>query len=466
MALILIIDDDEMLCGMVHKKLRHLEHDVEVAYTLEQGFRKAGERAFDLVLLDVRLPDGSGIEALSSLKHVDSKPEIIIITGEGDPDGAELAIETGAWDYILKPLSVRELSLQVTRALEYRKEKLAEKPAMILKRDAIIGSDPKLLACLEKVATCTGTDMSVLITGETGTGKELFARAVHENSRRASFPFVVLDCAAFPEQLVESILFGHEKGAFTGADQSRDGLILQADKGTLFMDEVGELPLSMQKAFLRVLQEKDFRPVGGKQELHSDFRLITATNRDLEQMVNEGKFRQDLLYRLKASTIQLPTLHERQPDIETLVLHYVGLFCRSYNLSIKGVSGEFMDLLKMYTWPGNVRELVNVIDLSIANSKMHDVLLPIHLPTDVRVRTKLYSMTNNGTPGTRGFSSEPHENSELPSLSMSLEETEKRYMQSLVHHTEGNIQEACRISGLSRSSLYARLKKYNIDRFS
>ncbi|WP_163339426.1 sigma-54 dependent transcriptional regulator [Desulfopila sp. IMCC35008] len=466
MALILIIDDDEMLCGMVCKKLRHLEHDVEVAHTLEQGFRKTGERAFDLVLLDVRLPDGSGIEALPRLKHIDSKPEIIIITGEGDPDGAELAIETGAWDYILKPLSVRELSLQVTRALEYRKEKLAEKPVMILKRNAIIGSDPKLLACLKKVAKYTGTDISVLITGETGTGKELFARAVHENSRRATFPFVVLDCAAFPEQLVESILFGHEKGAFTGADQSRDGLILQADKGTLFMDEVGELPLSMQKTFLRVLQEKNFRPVGGKQELHSNFRLITATNRDLEQMVNEGKFRQDLLYRLKASTIKLPTLHERASDIETLVLHYVGLFCKSYNLLIKGVSAEFMDLLKMYHWPGNVRELANVIDLSIANSHMYDVLLPIHLPTDVRISTKLYSMTNNGTPGRKDFSDEHLKNSELPSLSMSLEETEKRYMRSLVHYTEGNIQEACRISGLSRSSLYARLKKYNIDRFS
>lgn len=388
MAQILIIDDDKMLCDMVCKKLRSLNHDVESSQSLAQGFTRVRGGDYDLVLLDVRLPDGSGLEALPGIKSIASKPELIIITGEGDPDGAKLALETGAWDYILKPLSIRELTLQITRALDYRKEKLMGHPALVLKREAIIGSDSRLLDCLERTAVCAATDMSVLITGETGTGKELFARAVHNNSSRTVQSFIVLDCAAFPEQLVESVLFGHQKGAFTGADQSRDGLILQADKGTIFMDEVGELPLAIQKTFLRVLQEKSFRPVGSKREMHCDFRLIAATNRDLDQMVKEGTFRQDLLFRLKASTIQLPPLKERKADIETLALHYIGLFCKRVGMVMKGVSTEFMDIMIMYTWPGNVRELVNVIDLSIANSHMQDVLLPIHLPTDIRVNIK------------------------------------------------------------------------------
>lgn len=464
MARILIIDDDKMLCEMVCKKLRSLEHYIVSSHSLAQGFEIIEKDEFDLVLLDVRLPDGSGIEALAKFKSVDSKPEIIIITGEGDPDGAELALETGAWDYILKPLSAREISLQITRALDYRNEKLAGKPAIILKREAIIGSDSKLLACLEKVATCASTDMSVLIAGETGTGKELFARAIHENSNRAVSQLVVLDCAVFPEQLVESVLFGHQKGAFTGADQSRDGLILQADKGTLFMDEVGELPLPMQKKFLRVLQEKSFRPIGSKEELYSDFRLIAATNRNLDQMAKEGKFRQDLLFRLKASTITLPPLKKREADIEILALHHIRLFCKRYGMLLKGVSTEFMDILKMYTWPGNVRELVNVIDFSIANSHMHDVLLPIHLPTDVRVSIKRHSMAKNNTSRPMRGSDFFSKNHSLLTLAESLEETENCYFQSLIIHTEGDIQAACRISGLSRSSLYTRLKKYNIER--
>ena len=464
MARILIIDDDKMLCEMVCKKLRSLEHYIVSSHSLAQGFEIIEGDEFDLVLLDVRLPDGSGIEALAKFKSVASNPEIIIITGEGDPDGAELALETGAWDYILKPLSAREISLQITRALDYRKEKLTGQPAMILKREAIIGSDSKLLACLEKVAVCASTDMSVLIAGETGTGKELFARAIHDNSNRAVCPFVVLDCAVFPEQLVGSVLFGHQKGAFTGADQSRDGLILQANKGTLFMDEVGELPLSMQKIFLRVLQEKSFRPIGSKEEMFSDFRLIAATNRDLDQMVKEGKFRQDLLFRLKASTIILPPLKERFADIEILALHYIRLFCKRYGMLLKGVSTEFMDILKTYTWPGNIRELVNVIDFSIANSHMHDVLLPIHLPTDVRVRIKRHSIAKNNTSGRMVGSDFSSKNHSLLTLAESLEETEKCYFQSLIKHTAGDIQAACRISGLSRSSLYTRLKKYNIER--
>lgn len=464
MANILIVDDDKMLCDMVTHKLG-LEHKVAKSHNLSEGLAAVSKNVFDLVLLDVRLPDGSGLEAIPQIKATESQPELIIITGEGDPAGAELALMTGAWDYIEKPLSMREITLQVTRALEYRKEKTACKPKMILKRENIIGSNSSLTASLEKVAVSAVTDMSVLITGETGTGKELFARAVHENSLRESGPFIVLDCAAFPEKLVESVLFGHKKGAFTGADQDQGGVVLQANKGTLFMDEVGELPYNLQKAFLRVLQEKRFRSIGGKDEIESDFRLITATNRDLEKMVKEGQFRQDLLYRLKASTIHLPPLRDRQEDVETLTLHYVGHLAKRYGMNVKGVSSEFLDTLRSYTWPGNVRELVNVVEYAIAHSQMDDLLLPIHLPVDIRVSSKYQYISEQSEAQDKNVIKDHTGNKSAPGTYKDvMEETEKSYFQDLMFYSQGKIQEACSLSGLSRSGLYSRLKKYSIKR--
>ncbi len=463
MAHVLIIDDDQMLCEMVSRKMHNLGHQTVSAHTLSQGLSTVSDAAFDLILLDVRLPDGSGLEALTQLKRAKSQPEIIIITGEGDPDGAELAIETGAWDYIEKPLSMREIALQVTRALQYRQEKTAAKPAMLLKRAKIIGSDAKFEGCLEKVAQASGADMPVLITGATGSGKELFARAVHANSNRSNGSFVVLDCAAFPENLVESIIFGHRKGAFTSADRNRDGLILEAHKGTLFMDEVGELSPSVQKAFLRVLQEHRFRPVGGKRELTSNFRLVAATNRNLEEMVGKGQFRQDLLFRLKAVSIHLPSLVERQSDIEPLALHYISVSCKRYDMGIKGLSPEFTDALLAYTWPGNVRELVHAMDFAVSNARKHDVLFPTHLPDNIRISIKrkaIRSSVSNPAPGAPLASPDTM----LPSLKTAIENTERQYFESLMKFTDGDIQTACRISGLSRSGLYARIKKYNIPR--
>jgi len=463
MAHILIVDDEKMLCDMVSDRLSSLEHATTCAHTLSNGLKAVSESAFDLVLLDVRLPDGSGLEAISQFKSSKSKPEIIIITGEGDPGGAELAIETGVWDYIEKPLSMREITLQVTRALQYRHEKTAFRPAKLLKREGIIGSDPKMEACLEQVAQCAGTDTPVLITGETGTGKELFARAVHANSSRSKGPFVVLDCTAFPENLVASMLFGHRKGAFTGADQTRSGLILEADKGTLFLDEVGELPLAVQKSFLRVLQEHRFRSVGSRQETVSDFRLVAATNRDLEKMVQGGLFRKDLMYRLRSAIIHLPSLKERKADIEPLALHYISSFCKRYFMGVKGVSPEFVETLKAYAWPGNVRELVNAMDCAIANAQKHDVLFPMHLPANIRIRLKQQTIQIKKAVCDPETNAMPID-APLPSLKTSLESTEKRYFETLMIQTRGDIKAACRISGLSRSGLYTRLKKYNIER--
>lgn len=465
MAKILIVDDDKMLCEMVSYKLS-ANHEVSQAQNLTVAFALTSNTLFDLILLDVRLPDGLGLEALPHFQSIQSQPEIIIITGEGNPEGAELALTTGAWDYIEKPLSMRELTLQVTRALDYRKEKQNYQPKMILKREKIIGNDITLLSCLEKVAICATADISVLITGETGTGKELIARAVHANSNRSTHPFVVLDCAAFPEQLVESVLFGHRKGAFTGAESDQDGLLLQAHGGTLFMDEVGEMPLNLQKSFLRVLQEKKFRPIGKKYEIESDFRLITATNRNLDQMVTNGTFRDDLLYRLKASSIDLPPLRQRKSDIEQLSMHYISLFCKRYGRDMTGVSSEFLSLLHSYNWPGNIRELVNVMEFAVAHSQMHDIILPIHLPVELRVKIKCLTIKQQEATTELTAATPEAQQPQIspPTLKQALEETETRYFKNLMAFTKGNIQKACSVSGLSRSGLYSRFKKYNIDR--
>jgi two-component system NtrC family response regulator len=257
MATILIIDDDHLMSETMTRMVRRLGHETLSGATLAEGLALAASHECDVVFLDVRLPDGNGLDALPRIDALPCHPEVIIMTGFGDPNGAELAIKSGAWDYIEKSSSVKEITLSLERALQYRQQKNAvtqNRTVAALKRSQIIGNSPKLNACLDLVAQAAGSDVNVFITGETGTGKELFARAVHENSQRARGNFVVVDCTALPETLVESLLFGHEKGSFTGAEKSRDGLVRQAHCGTLFLDEVGELPLPLQKAFLRVLQ--------------------------------------------------------------------------------------------------------------------------------------------------------------------------------------------------------------------
>lgn len=263
MGNVLVIDDDKNVCTAISNAVERMGHKTVHALTLKEGLEKACSDSFDVVFLDVQMPDGNGLDILPPIRGTPSSPEVIIITGFADPDGAELAIKNGAWDYIEKPCSVQEMTLPFIRALEYREEKKAAKVPVALKREGIVGSSPKLGACLDLLPQMSNSVANVLITGETGTGKELFARAIHENSPRAGKNFVVVDCAALPDTLVESVLFGHQKGAFTGADKAQDGLVKQADRGTLFLDEVGELPLSIQKSFLRVLQERRFRPVGG-----------------------------------------------------------------------------------------------------------------------------------------------------------------------------------------------------------
>ena len=323
MANVLIIDDDTDVRGVIAQMVTSLGHEATQAWTLKEGLAMASSTAFDVVFLDVRLPDGNGLEALPELHGTPSSPEVIIITGFGDPDGAEVAIKSGAWDYLEKPFSPKKIALPLKRIIQYREDvKKARKPAVALKTEGIAGGSPQMKACINALAQAANSETNVLVTGETGTGKELFARAIHANSSRAEMNFVVVDCAALPETLVESALFGYERGAYTGAVKSQEGLIKQADGGTLFLDEVGELTPSIQKSFLRVLQERLFRPLGGSMEVQSDFRLVAATNRNLDQMAETGAFRRDLAYRLQSFNLGLPPVRERIGDIKDLVLEF------------------------------------------------------------------------------------------------------------------------------------------------
>ncbi|HEY3277391.1 MAG TPA: sigma-54 dependent transcriptional regulator [Syntrophorhabdaceae bacterium] len=464
MANVLIIDDDEIISEMLSDMVSIWGHHPETAATLQDGVDKARGDSFDVVFLDIRLPDGSGLDVLPVLREVPSSPEIIIITGYGDPDGAELAIKNGAWDYIEKSSSIKEMELPFVRAIQYRQEKRSKMPPVSLKREGIIGSSPQMQACLDFLAQTANSDANAFIFGETGTGKELFARAIHDNSMRAHRNFVVVDCASFPETLVESILFGHERGAFTGADKAQDGLIKQAHGGTLFLDEIGELPASIQKTFLRVLQEHRFRTVGGKQEIESQFRLISATNKDLVDLASRGIFREDLLFRLRTLGVELPPLRTHKEDIKELAIHFVTKICERYGTGIKGFSADFLEALMTYDWPGNVRELINALERAISASYHEPTLFPKHLPTEIRVSLARASV----------FKESPQEYDTKPASSRlplqplkefrdaAVARAEKGYLEDLIRLSAGNIKEACRISGLSRPRLYALLKQYNL----
>ncbi len=482
MARVLIIDDDIEIGSMLADLVTSVDHEAEYVTTLKQGVTQAKEGNFDVVFLDVCMPDGSGLDIMEDVFDVEFPPEIIVITGKGDSADAEIAIKKGAWDYIQKPLSPKAIIQPLNRILQYRDGlRSISKPDENLIRGNIIGDSSVLLDCLTKMAKAAQTHSNVFITGETGTGKELFARAIHENSDRCGKKFIVIDCAALPETLAESALFGHEKGSFTGADRTTKGLVNLADGGTLFLDEVGEMAPSLQKVFLRVLQERKFRPVGSKNETASDFRVIAATNRKPETMVTDIQFREDLLYRLNAISIKLPPLRDRIEDLEDLVIQYVAKICESHGCKKKGYSREFINTLKQHTWPGNVRELVNTVEAAVSDAYYEPILFPKHLPETIRIKAVTSGMTEvtrtpSGpqvafvNPPEKTYASPPMPESigELPTYkeyrNEALKEVETQYLKKLMKATRGNIKKACGISGLGRTRLYTLMKNNNVDR--
>ncbi len=463
MAKILIIDDDQSICTMLSSLVVRMGHIANCKNNISEALKEAISNSYDIVFLDVHLPDGNGLDILPRIRKTPSSPEVIIITGFGDADGAEMAIKYGAWDYLQKSCSSKDLTLLLNRILLYREgQKKNQRSIVALNLDGIIGSSIQMKACYNLVAQAANSNVSVLVTGETGTGKELFSNAVHNNSPRSNRSFVVVDCAALPDNLVESVLFGHVKGAFTGADRNQSGLIQQAESGTLFLDEVGELPLSVQKIFLRVLNEQKYRPVGSKDEEKTDFRVIAATNKDLGKMVKSGEFRKDLFFRLNALNISLPTLRERSEDITDIVLFHLKKICESNGSAIKTIAPAFLEELKGYGWPGNVRELVNALKTAVSAAQYDNSLHTIHLPRRIRIqsaRSSIEKQANGfGSAGEREVVQPP-----LPSFRELNESTQLKYLQNLINHTKGNIKLSCEISCLSRSRLYSLMSKHHLS---
>lgn len=461
MARILIIDDDPKICEFLGVFADSWGHTADSAGSTQKGLKLSRKNTYDLVLLDLDLPDDNGLRILPDLIRTPSNPEVIIITGTGDLSGAKLAFKYGAWDYVTKPFTMEEITLPVSRALAYRKEKTKPETPVTLKRRKIIGSSAVMKSCLDDVARASATDASALITGETGTGKELFARAIHENSRRTRGNFIPVDCGAIPESLAEGIFFGHERGAFTGAGEKREGIIKQADGGTLFLDEIGDLPPKIQKALLRALQEKSIRPLGAKQEVPVDFKLVAATNRDLNKMVSEKGFREDLLFRIRALEIKLPPLRDRENDIEEITISKIHQMCQHYETGMKGISPELLNILKAHHWPGNVRELINVLEYALASTGTDPTIHPKHLPPEYR--TVVLGIQNGrdsidiDAKIAQGLMSE-----EFPTFSEHRSLTEKAYLDRLIQLARGDREKACSLSGISQSHLYGLLKKYGL----
>lgn len=465
MPAILILDDDRQFCEMLGEHIRLAGHGVSFAHSVAEGSERASSYAYDVVFLDIRLPDGSGLDILPRLKTGVLPPEVIIITGFEDGESAELAMRYGAWDYVRKSSSIQSVLLSLQRALRFRETRKAHAGKVVaFYVPDLVGHSSGFRACLDRAAQAANSDVNVLVTGETGTGKELFAKAIHDNSSRKDVRFVVVDCTALPENLVASVLFGHEKGAFTGADRKSEGLISQAHGGTLFLDEIGDMPLDLQKSFLRVLQEHRYRPVGAHEEMASDFRLVAATNRDLGLLVSEGKFRSDLFFRLRSLTITLPPLRDRMDDIPLLADHFVARECRLRGGKMKGVDEGFYEALNEYSWPGNVRELSNAVACAVATAGNDPMLFSKHLPTDIRVslvQAGTAEATVEDSPGDTAAGLQSLRS--LPPLRDFRDRMEKDYLEAAVRQCRNDITALCRITGLSRAHAYSLLRKHELQ---
>ena len=472
MASILIVDDEQDIRDLLEGEFSDLGHHIRTAGSVKESMALGLAIAFDVVFLDIRLPDGSGLELLPQLRHGPGNPEIIIMTAFGDPDGAELAVKNGAWDYLEKPVSMDHFNLTLQRAIRFREQARQTESLVVMDYEGVIGESARMKTCLQLVAQAAPTQANVLITGETGTGKELFANLIHRNSPRANKPIVVVDCASLPEKLVESTLFGHVRGAFTGADRPNPGLLQEANHGTLLLDEIGELPISAQNNFLRVLEEHRYRPVGGIQEKSSDFRLIAATNRDLQDMVKIGTFRQDLLFRLKTFTIKMPPLRDRSGDVKNLAIHFANKLCQRFGIREKGFSQDFLEMLERYDWPGNVRELSNTMELVLAQTYDEPILFAKHLPVEIRAKG-IKSMVSkkihedSGSQKNRAAVTESNSQEQMPTFreyrDRHLVAIEKEYLQMLIAKAEGNYKTALKTANLARTRLYELLKKHNLS---
>jgi len=437
---ILVVEDEEKLRALLLEELAARGFAAEAAGDLASARAALAAREFDAVLLDVRLPDGEGTDLLREVRAEPGAPEVLIVTGQGSVHAAVEAMRLGAYHYATKPYVLAEVELQLRRAAE--KASLARRARALgriaLRGEGMVGESAAVRDLLRLVDRVASADAPVLVTGETGTGKELVARAVHARSPRAAGPFVVVDCGALQEGLLESELFGHERGAFTGAMQSREGLVEVAQGGTLFLDEIGDMTLPLQVKLLHVLQDREVRRVGSNRVRRVEVRFVAASHRDLEALVREGKFREDLYYRIRVVPVAVPPLRERREDIPLLVRHFLGR-TRSPDGRPLAVTARAMAALEAYAWPGNVRELRNIVERMAILAPGGDIDLP-QVPPEVR------------TPGAGAAAAGEGYGADLP-----LEEVERRHILRVLEACGGNKTKAASVLGITVRTLYNRL---------
>jgi len=457
---ILVVDDERSICELLEITFRKEGHRVEVANNVDAAKRKLESQIFDIIISDVRMPGATGMDLLKFTKEISPNTFFLLITGVPTVETAIAAINSGADRYVIKD---HELVDQLRRAVKEVAESLKwKKEAGYLRRelrrltglDNIIGQSPKMRAIFDLIQTIAPQTSRVLITGESGTGKELVARAIHENSLRAQAPFITINCGAFPETLLESELFGYMKGAFTGANENRVGLFQAAHGGTLFMDEIGNMSLTMQVKLYRVLQEGKVRPIGSTEETDVDVRIIAATNKEFEKEIAEGRFREDLYYRLSVIPIQLPALRERREDIPLLARHFLERFRKSMEKPIEGLSPESVRRLEAYDWPGNVRELENTMERAVALETGTEISLRV-LPD--RIAGYSSATASGGTAA--AASAFPVEGLDFEK---EIAEAERRYLQAALEKSDGVRTKAADLLKISYRSFRHYAKKHNL----
>jgi|SRR5690348_510702 len=445
MSKVLIIDDEENLRKLLARIIRLEGFTIVESNNLKNALKSIDKEDPEIILCDVKLPDGNGIDFVKEVKSKNSIAEIILLTAYGNiPDGIQ-AMKNGAFDYIVKGNDNDKVIPLIYRALE--KVDLKKRIALLEKQvgkkynfESIIGSAPSILNAIELAKKVSLTDTTVLLLGETGTGKEIFAQAIHNAGKRAGNPFLALNCGTFSKDLLESEIFGHKAGAFTGAIKDKKGLIEEANKGTLFLDEIGEIPYELQSKLLRVLETNEFIKVGDTTPTKINVRFIAATNRDLQQDVNENKFREDLFYRLNVFTISLPSLHERKKDIPSLANFFLKVFSAKTGNNITGMNKRFLELLEQQEWKGNIRELKNTIERAVILCNGSE-LTPDDLPLEMRT-SNIHSQKN--------------------STAMDLSSVEKAHIQKVLMHTHGNKTEAARLLNIGLTTLYRKIEEYNL----
>lgn len=459
MAHILIADDDEASCQLFAEVLEREGYQVDQVQTGDEALARLREKAHDLLLVDVRMPGMSGLEVTRAVRKKYPCLPILVMTAFGSMETAIGAIHEGAFDFISKPMNLEELKKTVARALPQQQQqalrkKVSEEIEGGDQFGVVIGKSPAMVEVYKTIARVAPTKSTVLILGESGTGKELIARAIHEHSSRAAQPFVAVDCGALTETLLESELFGHVRGAFTGAVHDKKGVFEEADGGTCFLDEINDISLNLQAKLLRVLQEHEVRRVGAPKSIKVDARVVAATNKNLQRLVGNGALREDLYYRLKVVSIYLPPIRERPEDIPSLAEHFRRRYSQEAGKPVTSISSEAMKLLCDYPWPGNVRELENVIDRGVALSRQ-PLLTAEDLPDEVR----------EGKASSFPCRLAQEEEFVFPGTP-TMDEVKKRYLLHVLDLTQGNIARAAKILDMDRRSLYRMLVRYKIEPYS